>query len=108
MTNLEYMGKYNIARLEISQLSDEQLQAYIEEKRLAIEKQRIEIQAAENTLRERGKSVKVRVKEEDMKYVPPAQVQRNSLTKYLEKKGESAQKILDFQRKLEAIDFDDL
>jgi len=107
-TTLEFMARYNIEKLAIADLSNEQLTEFIIAKQESISLARIQIQAAEHTLRERGQKVREIQAKESLTYVPPADVQQEKLFKSLVKKGESAQKARDFVEKVKSINIDDI
>ena len=107
MTNLEYMHKYQVEKLNISDMSDSQLAIFREEKLKGIELDRIRIQAAEHLLRERGKAVKMQLKESDLTYIVPAEAKMKELERTMGKKGESAAKIEKVKAALLSDDFFD-
>lgn len=109
MNNLEFMHKYQLEKLSIQDLSNDQLLELQNEIPKRIEIERIRLQAVEHLLRERGQELKVRQKESDrLSYIPPQSVELDNLAKKMSKKGESAEQIKRTLNAIKNLDFSDI
>lgn len=109
MNNLEFMHKYQLEKLSIQDLSNDQLLELQNEIPKRIETERIRLQAVEHLLRERGQESKIKQKESDrLSYVPPQEAQLDNLARKMSKKGESAEQIKRTLNAIKDLDFSDI
>lgn len=73
MTNLEFMQVYNLAALELSEMTAEQTEAYIQAKMDASEILKIQADAGRRRMQELGKKARIQIHESDMRYIIPEQ-----------------------------------
>ncbi len=109
MNNLEFAHHYNLAKLEVSDLSDEQLIAFRDEKVRQVELFKIKVQVANDSIKERTIKTKFQIRESDLEYVmPPADDQLDKLATKLAKSGQSERFISDIKLSVKNMNFDDL
>ena len=102
MSTLEFQKKYNLTKVELQSLSNEQILEFIELK----EKERADIgialQAAGHTLNERGQSRKIKVRDTDLHYVPNPEIPE------LPRKTKETIRKEEIRKLMSEIDFSDI